>query len=126
MSTSPTVTGQPLAARVVVTNRVSSVAGVVASGDVAAANAHVVLFADEPSRWTYLSRYVQAVRADASGRFVVPRLPPDDRYLAVAVDYLEEEEQFDPEFLDRMRSRARRFALADGERAAFTLPLIER
>jgi hypothetical protein len=66
------------------------------------------------------------VRTDAQGKFSIARLPPDERYLAVAVDYLEEEEHFDPEFLESMRAKAVRLSLGDGERRSIALPLVAR
>jgi hypothetical protein len=53
-------------------------------------------------------------------------LPPGDRYLAVAVDYLEQGEFQDPSFLERMRSRATAFSLNDGENKNLDLTLVER
>ena len=52
-----------------------------------------------------------AVRAIGAGRISrassrIRALPPDDRYLAVAVDYLEEGEAGDPEFLEQIRASA--------------------
>jgi hypothetical protein len=86
----------------------------------------VVVFADDPSKWSYGSRFVRTVRSDAGGTFSVTALPPHDRYLAVAVDYLEDGEFADPEFLQRIRSASTAFALGEGGRASIDLKLVER
>jgi hypothetical protein len=66
------------------------------------------------------------VRADDQGAFRIAGLPGDERYLAVAVNYLEDGEGTDPEFLEQMRERATAFSLSDGERKAIGLRVIER
>jgi hypothetical protein len=44
----------------------------------------------------------------------------------VAVDYLEQGEQQDAEFLAKLRPKASRLALADGEKKTVALTLVER
>ena len=66
----------------------------------------MVVFADDASRWKWPSRYVRVARADADGRFEIRALPPDQRYLATAIDYLEDGEEQDAQFLERLRNRA--------------------
>jgi hypothetical protein len=66
------------------------------------------------------------MRADKDGTFQITGLPPSLDYRAVAVDYLEDGEETDPEFLKRMRDRATRFSLREGERRAIDLRLIQR
>jgi hypothetical protein len=66
------------------------------------------------------------VRVDQTGVFHARSLPPGERYLAVAVDYLEQGEFQDPLFLERMRGRATPFSLSDGENKNLDLTLIER
>ena len=70
-----------------------------------------MLFPDDPSKWAFPSRYVQSTRSREDGTFFVRALPPHDRYLAVAVDYLEDDEATDPEFLQAIRGAATPFAL---------------
>ena len=61
------------------------------------------------------SRFVRTASADDKGRFRISGLPPAERYLAVATDYLEDGEHYDPEFLERMRDAATPFSLDDAE-----------
>ena len=116
--------------RVVLTDRVTELAGSVTSGAFAPtdadADATVVIFTDDESKWTYPSRFVRSVRANEDGTFQIRGLPPGLDYRAVAVDYLEDGEETDPEFLKRMRDRAARCSLREGERRAIDLRLIER
>jgi hypothetical protein len=68
---------------------------------------------------------LRTVRTDEQGAFRIAGLPGDERYLAVAVDYLEDGAGTDPEFLERMRERATSFTLNEGERKAIALRLVE-
>ena len=86
----------------------------------------VVIFPDDTTRWTYPTRYVRAVRADDQGRFSVRGLPANERYYAVAVDYLEDGEEQDPQFLERLRARAMTFSLGEGEQRSVVLDPITR
>ena len=112
--------------RIYLTDRVTEVLGTVAAGGRPAADASVVIFPDDAAKWAYPSRYVRVVRADTQGRFVAPQLPPHNRYLAVALDYLDADEHTDPAFLDRIRDRARSLSVGDGERVAINLSVVER
>lgn len=115
--------------RVVLTDRVTEVTGMVplpaAAGDNPSTHS-VVVFPADPAKWTYPSRFVRTVRTDAQGTFRLTGLPGDERYLAVAVDYLEDGEETDPEFLERIESRASPFTLGDAERKTITVPLVQR
>ena len=77
--------------QIVVSDKVSDVNGKVttAKGDVTR-DYTVVLFADDPAKWAFPSRFVKTARADQQGQFRIKALPADARYLAVAVDYLED------------------------------------
>jgi hypothetical protein len=116
-------------ARVVLTDRVTQISGTVSVASAAAdraARASVVVFPDDSRKWVYQSRFMRTVRADEQGAFLLQGLPPDEDYRAVAVDYLEEGEGSDPEFLERIRSRATPFSLRDAERKALDLRIVER
>ncbi len=113
-------------ARVVLTNQVPEVSGRVAAERASPSGYHIVLFPDDPSKWAFPSRYVQSTRSREDGTFVVRALPPHDRYLAVAVDYLEDDEATDPDFLQAIRGAATPFALRGGETSVVELKLVER
>jgi hypothetical protein len=86
----------------------------------------VVVFAADAAKWTYPSRFVRTVSADDKGRFRITGLPPADRYLVLAADYLEDGEQYDPEFLERMRDAATEFSLGNEETRTLDLKVTER
>jgi hypothetical protein len=113
-------------ARVVVTNRSAEVAGVVSFEKQPLPDVDVLIFPDDSSRWAYPSRLVRAARADAAGRYRVAGLPPAPRYLAIALDYMADGEQHDPELLERLRGRAIPFSLVDGEKKMVDLSIVGR
>ena len=117
--------GTSATARVVLTDRITTVSGMVQSRRERSSYS-VVVFPDDVARWIYPTRYVRTVRADDQGRFSVAGLPANERYFAVAVDYLEEGEEQDTQFLERLRSRAMTFSLGEGEQRSVVLDPITR
>jgi hypothetical protein len=104
--------GENATARIVLSDRVTTLSGSVqGAGD--PGKHSVVVFPDDPARWTYPSRYVRTARADDQGRFRIQGLPPT-RYMAAAVDYLEDGDEQDPQLLERLRRRATSFSLGEG------------
>jgi hypothetical protein len=112
--------------QVVLTNRISEVNGAVKANGQPVTAASVVLFPEEAAQWVFPSRRVRTVRVDQNGVFRAGSVPPGERYLAVAVDYLEQGEFQDPVFLERMRGRATAFSLTEGENKNLDLTLVER
>ena len=108
--------------RVELTDRVTQVTGTVRS-DRSVKGATVVVFADEPAKWTASSRFVKTARLTDSGQFTVSGLPPHQRYLAVAVDFIEQDEAQNPDFLQRAKAAASTVLLvgrrSEGPRPAF-------
>ena len=113
--------------QIVVSDKVSEVTGRVTLGNGATTRDYtVVVFPDDPVRWAFPSRFVKTARADQQGQFRIRALPPDDRYLAVAVDYLEDGEGGDPQFLEQIRNRATPFRLMEGESKGLDLKIVNR
>jgi hypothetical protein len=115
-----------LVARVVLTNRINELTGTVRAGGQVATNASVVVFPDNPAQWSFPSRRVRSTRVDKTGLFRVRSVPAGQRYLAVAVDYLEQGEFQDPEFLQRMKARATEITLGEAETKNIELTMVER
>ena len=114
-------------AQITVTNRVTDVSGTVSGRDGTPVRDYtVVIFPEDETKWTAPSRFVRSARPDQQGLFRIRALPPNGRYLAVAVDYLEEGEANDPEFLAAAKNSGTRVALADGEAKAVELKLLQR
>lgn len=109
--------------QVVLTNQATTVTGGVTTdrGD-PVKEFSLVVFADDSAKWTFQSRFTAVARPDQNGQFKVEKLPAGN-YLAVALEYLEEGDASDPEFLQRMRDYGTRFSLADGETKGLSLKL---
>ena len=112
--------GTSATARVVLTDRVAAISGMVQPIRDRSSYS-VVVFPDDSERWAFPTRYVRVARADDQGRFSIAGLPPNQRYFAVAVDYFEEGEEQDPQVLERLRPRATGFSLGDGEQRSIVL-----
>jgi hypothetical protein len=113
------------AAQVVLTNRVTRITGTV-SADGQPVKADIVVFAADAAKWSYPSRFVRTATADETGRFSISGLPPTERYLAVATDYLDDGEHYDPEFLERIRGTATPFSLEDADTHSLDLKVLVR
>jgi len=82
----------------------------------------VVAFSQDSSRWGYSTRFVRTARPNQEGRFSLTGLPADEYYV-VALDYVENGEESDPEQLEKWKSLATRVTLADSESKPLTLKL---
>ncbi len=110
--------------QVVVSNRVTKISGQLL-GDKGAplVDGTVIVFADDAAKWAELSRWVRAVRPDQQGRYQIQGLPPGD-YLAVALDYVEEGQWNDAEYLESIRRHGQRLTLGDAESRSLSLKLV--
>jgi protocatechuate 3,4-dioxygenase beta subunit len=99
---------------VVLTSKTTEVSGSVKAGNDPATDYTVVIFSDDPEKWTVpMTRHVVSARPNQDGRFQVKHLPAGS-YYAVALDYIPQGDWNDPEVLDRLTSKATRFTLAEG------------
>ena len=105
------------------TDRATTVSGGVSDdrGRVAL-DSTVIVFADDPGKWGPHSRFVQSARPDQQGRFTIRGLPAG-KYVAIAVEDLEPDEEADPELLAGWRPRGTLFTLTEGETHALDLKL---
>ena len=118
--------GDPVSGlEVVMTSRVTEVSGTVKAADGSLLTDYTaVIFSDDPEKWTMTaSRYVTAARPDQGGRFRARNLPAGD-YYAIAVDYIEQGAWGDPELLERLKAKAKRFTLGAGETKMLDLDLV--
>jgi hypothetical protein len=81
----------------------------------------VIVFAQDPARWTAQTRYLGVASPGMDDLFHVRLLPGD--YYAVAMSDVETGAWTDPEFLSQARDRATKFSIADGEKKTIDLPL---
>src|SRR5206468_2683931 len=103
------------------TDRSYEVTGRVTDGDgIAVDDCFVVVFAQDPARWTVQTRYLAVSRPGAGGRYRVRLLPGD--YYAVAMNDVEPGAWTNPEFLSMARERATKLPIRDGETKTLDLP----
>jgi 5-hydroxyisourate hydrolase-like protein (transthyretin family) len=111
---------------VVLTSRVSGVAGRVIDGDGQAVSDYsLVLFSTDERRWTDRSRFVHNARPAQDGRFQLTAVPPDDYYV-IALPSVQGSEWTDPEVLARWASRALPVTVTEGRTTAIDVRLTER
>ena len=114
-------------ALIILTDKITEVTGKVAESAAGPVLDYtVVIFPDDEAKWIGPSRYIRSARPDQQGTFKIRALPANQRYLAVAVDYLEDGEANDPEFLADMKAKASTLSLGAGESKAVDLKLITR
>lgn len=88
----------------------------------------VVVFAEDEGKWSVVSqRYIRTARPDQDGRYLVSGLPAGE-YLAVALDYLDQETggAQNPELLARLRNLATSVRLGEGEKKTIDLKVVEQ
>lgn len=108
--------------QVVLTNRTTEVDGTVSDRGTPVKEYTAIVFADDSTRWGPRTRFIQVGRPDQDGKFKIRGLPPQS-YLAIAVESVQEGEWSDPDFLERAKGNATRFALNEGETKTFDLKL---
>jgi hypothetical protein len=87
-----------------------------------ASDVFVIAYSVDRRFWLPAARRVQAVRPDASGRYVIANLPAGD-YLVAAVTDVDQDEWFDPAFLEKLVEASAKVTIAEGERKTFDLRL---
>ena len=82
----------------------------------------VVIQPTEPKEPVVASRLIRTARPDTNGRFETRGMRPG-RYVATAVEAIEQGRQFAPEFQEQLRRRGREFTVREGESVALDLAL---
>jgi hypothetical protein len=104
--------GQPLAGVTVVVSRsLPAISGRVVGDDGAPASGVAIVFPAEPARWLEPAQSVKSGKTDQAGVFRFDAMRPGD-YFAVAVDYVQQWQIYDPEFLSALRERATKVRIA--------------
>ena len=88
--------------RVVLTSRPTTIRGALRDEKQNPAEGTVIVFAEDSAKWRDGSRVIRATRPDQRGLFTFKGLPAGD-YLLVALDYVQEGQWNDPEFLDGLK-----------------------
>jgi protocatechuate 3,4-dioxygenase beta subunit len=100
--------------RVVLTRSPTIIRGALRDEKHNPAEGTVIVFAEDSAKWRENSRTIRATRLDQRGLFTFKGLPAGD-YFLVALDSVQEGQWYDPEFLEGLKDRARRVAIADAE-----------
>ncbi len=109
--------------RVTLTDKIAQISGYVtdARGQNLSDYVVVVQPADQQEP-VVANRLVKAARPDTNGRFEVRGLRPG-RYLATALESMEQNRQYSPEFQKQLRRGAREFTVREGETMSLDLRL---
>ena len=100
--------------RVILTNRPTVLRGGLTNEKREPVDGTVVVFAEDAAHWREGSRLIRSARPDQNGEFSVKGLPPGE-YLIAALDYVQDGQWNDPEFLEGLRRRAERITFAEAE-----------
>jgi hypothetical protein len=108
---------------VLLTQRVTELSGSVQDGSARPVTDYVIVaFSSDRTKWGFQSRFIQSARPNQEGRFSIKGLPADD-YVVLALDYLEQGEESDPDQLDQWKTGGTRVTLGDTETKSLTLKL---
>src|SRR5262249_44546465 len=108
--------------KVVISNRMPTLRGTLMDDKAQPASGSVLLFPDDPVKWSEGSRLVRTARPDQAGAFEFRNMPAGD-YLIVPLEYLQSGSSDDPEFLQGLRDRATKVSLGEGETKGVNLTL---
>jgi hypothetical protein len=109
--------------RVVLTDKLTDVSGGVTGERSQSIKDYVVVVQpEEPKPAQIATRYIQTARPDQDGRFRVRRIPPG-RYVATAVDALEQGREWDPDYQPKLREAGKAFSIKEGESIVLDLKL---
>ena len=109
--------------QIVLTDKLTTIAGQVtdARGQMLKDYAVVIQAADQKEP-VVASRWIRVVRPDTTGRFETRGMRPG-RYVATALEALEQGRQYSPEFQAELRRGAREFTVDDGQAVTVDLRL---
>jgi protocatechuate 3,4-dioxygenase beta subunit len=107
--------GDDTVLEVELTNKLTTISGLVTNARGEAVKDYTaIVFAQDAERWKGNTRYLSTGRPDQDGRFSITGLPPGEYYI-IALDRVESGESSDPEFLEKIHTRASRLTLNEGE-----------
>ncbi len=109
-------------ARIVVTNRFPTLSGRVTDDQGKPVEGTVVLFVTDSSKWLEAAGTARSTRPDQDGIYRFEAVRPGEYHL-VALDYVQQWQIADPEFLADLRDRATRVTLSEKEAEVIDLRL---
>jgi Carboxypeptidase regulatory-like domain len=115
--------GDDTVLEVELTNKLTTISGLVTNARGETVKDYTaIVFAQDAERWKGNSRHLSTGRPDQDGRFSITGLPPGEYYI-IALDRVEIGESSDPEFLEKIHTRASRLSLNEGETKTVDLRL---
>jgi hypothetical protein len=112
------------ALEITLTKTETTLSGRVQSGVGAAKDYVVVIFPSNLREGDLPTRFIRIVRPDQDGKYQTKGLPPAE-YFAAAMETIEQGEQWDPAFQDRVKPRATNFRLNEGQALTLDLRLLQ-
>ena len=109
-------------ARIVLSNRFPVLSGQITDEKGNPAEGTVLLFPADASKWLEAAGTARIARPDQSGHFKLESVRPGD-YFAAALEYVQQWQVNDPEFLEDLRVKATRVALEEGQKAELALKI---
>jgi hypothetical protein len=110
--------------RIVLTDKLASLSGQVTNERGQPLTDYVVVIQGaEQKEPVIASRAIRVVRPDTNGRFQTTGIRPG-RYVATAIEALEQGRQFAPEFQQQLRQGAREFTVREGVAVTLDLRLV--
>jgi hypothetical protein len=111
--------------QIVLTDKLTTISGQVTDGGGQPLKDYVVVIQPaEPKEPIVASRWIRLVRPDTSGGFQTRSMRPG-RYVATAIEAIEQGRQYAPEFQQQLRQGARPFTVDEGGSAVVNLRLTE-
>ena len=110
---------------ITMTSRIATLTGTVTDPSGAVVEGTIVLFATDPTRWTFPSRYLGATRPSPQGTFRMSGLRAGE-YFAVALSFVQGVDWQEPEYLQQLIGVATRVSLSEGGTSSVALKLIRR
>ena len=108
---------------ITMTDKVSNLSGSVSDGNGKPVSQYVIVVQPADQKEARVAaRFVRTARPDTDGRFEVRNIRPG-RYVATAIEALEEGRQFAPEFQRQLQRGSREFTVKEGESLSLSLTL---
>jgi hypothetical protein len=107
---------------VTLTSSAGTIKGTATGSTGPATDATIIAFADDPSKWNFLTRYMAAARASPKGEFTLAGLPSGTYLVAVAPPGVNPQ-SMDPAVLANLSKTAVRVNVLEGGTASVTLTI---
>jgi hypothetical protein len=106
---------------IVFTDRGPTISGTVSdSTGQAVVGGTVILFPSDRTVWATMHLAPSVTRTGPAGRFYLPALISGD-YLIAAAEDIEEDQWFDPRYLERLAAVAQRITIASGDKKVVSI-----